>query len=459
MTASLRTAVAAMILVFVCKATPAPLPTDDGYRGIWYSNQKTGDQYRFKYSGGMATYPQQLIPMAVYSEEAKKTFFVYGGVTAGGEDLLHLVSYFDHRLGTVPRPRILLNKRTTDAHDNPTLQIDPLGHLWVFSASHGTSRPSYIHKSVRPLDISEFEMIKETNFSYSQPWCLPCGGFLLLHTKYTMGRELRWMFSPDGQTWTEPAPLAHIAQGSYQVSWVFANRVGAAFDYHPSPGGLNARTNLYYLETADQGRDWTTVNGTQVTVPILESKNPALVRDYQSEGLLVYLKDLNFDTEGRPVILYLTSKGYAPGPDNGPRRWMTAHWIGDTWEFHAVAESDHNYDHGSLYVESDGTWRIIAPTEAGPQAFGAGGQMVLWTSRDEGRSWTREKQLTHDSQRNHTYARRPLHAHPDFYAFWADGDAFRPSGSNLYFTDSGGRHVYRLPAEMSSDFAAPDLAW
>ena len=35
-------------------------------------------------------------------------------------DSLHMVSYYDHASGTVPRPRILLNKHTDDAHDNPT---------------------------------------------------------------------------------------------------------------------------------------------------------------------------------------------------------------------------------------------------------------------------------------------------------------------------------------------------
>src|SRR5262245_61630366 len=100
-----------------------PLPTDDGYRGIWYFNQSTKDEYRYKYRGGMATYPQQHAPIAIYSPQANKTFFVYGGTTARSADdkqeLLHMVSYFDHATGQVPRPRILLNKQTNDAHDNP----------------------------------------------------------------------------------------------------------------------------------------------------------------------------------------------------------------------------------------------------------------------------------------------------------------------------------------------------
>src|SRR5882724_5257155 len=135
-------------------AQPAKLNLDDGYRGIWYYNQPTRDEYKYKYSGGFATYPYQHNPIAIYCKEVDKTFFVYGGTTARSgkdkQDLLHMISYYDHKTGQVPRPRILLDKLTNDAHDNPTLQIDDHGYLWIFSSSHGTDRPSYIHRSTKP---------------------------------------------------------------------------------------------------------------------------------------------------------------------------------------------------------------------------------------------------------------------------------------------------------------------
>lgn len=60
---------------------PAVLARDDGYRGIWYANQPSKDEYRYKYSGGFATYPQQQLPQAIYAKEVNKTFFCYGGRT------------------------------------------------------------------------------------------------------------------------------------------------------------------------------------------------------------------------------------------------------------------------------------------------------------------------------------------------------------------------------------------
>jgi hypothetical protein len=449
----------------------APLPTDDGYRGIWYYNQPSKDEYKFKYSGGFATYPQQHIPIAVYCQEVNKTFFVYGGTTArtakDKQVLLHMVSYFDHATGEVPRPRRLLNKQTEDAHDNPTLMVDDAGHLWIFSAAHGTGRPSFIHRSKKPYSIEECELTQTSNFSYTQPWHLPGKGFLFLHTRYSGGKALGitaqrclfWMTSADGLKWNEPQPLAGIEMGDYQISWRDGARLGTAFDFHPPPLGLNTRANIYYVETRDFAKSWLTVDGRPVKTPLTTTNNPALIYDSRVEGLLVYLKDLDFDAQGRPVILFLTSKGYESGPKNGPRTWRTARWTGKDWEFRTLTTSLNNYDHGSLYIEPGGTWRVIAPTEPGPQRYNPGGEVVLWTSGDRGGTWTKAKQLTHDSPRNHTYVRRPLNAHPDFYALWADGNAREPSESFLYFTNQNGDHVWRLPSKMDGDSARPEVAW
>ena len=432
------------------------LQTADGYRGIWYSNQSTGDEHHWKYSGGKATYPHQHNPLAIYAPAARKTFFVYGGTSKEKINLLHMVSYYDHATGKVPRPVILLDKKTGDAHDNPVLQIDEKGFLWVFSNAHGTGRPSFIHRSRKPYDISSFELIQETNFSYGQPWHLPGLGFLFMHTKYSKGRGLYWSTSAYGRTWGEVKTLAHIDQGHYQVTWRDGDRIGSAFNYHPSPQGLNARTNLYYVETRDFGKTWRTADGKEITPPLAEEKNPALIHDFHSEGLLVYLKNLQFDGMGRPVALVVTTKGFEPGPKNGPRMLTTVRWSGETWEIRPVTGVDHNYDHGSLHIDADGVWRIIAPTEPGPQPWGCGGEVVLWTSRDQGKTWEKTKQLTRNSRYNHNYLRLPWNAHPDFHVFWADGNPLDPSESHLYFTDREGTRVRRLPEKMEGEFAEPE---
>ncbi len=444
--------------------------TDDGYRGIWYMNQPSGDEYVYKYSGGLGTYCAKHKPFAVYRKEVNKTFFCYGGTTKDdNRHLMHMVSYYDHKTGMVPRPTILLDKKTSDAHDNPVISIDSDGYIWIFSTSHGTSRPSYVHKSVKPYDVSAFEQVHVTkvedgndvpmtNFSYMQSWHLPDRGFVCFFTRYhyPAARTICFMSSTDGVKWSDWERLAAMDEGHYQISAATRDKAGSAFNYHPKGKGLNWRTNLYYVETDDFGKHWKTAGGKVLDLPLTDADSAALVHDYESEGLNVYMKDIRFDDEARPVILFITSKGYESGPKNDPRTWTTARWNGDAWEIRPGFTSDNNYDMGSLYLEADGVWRVIGPTETGPQPYNPGGEVAMWVSREKGKHWTKVRQLTEKSACNHTYVRRPVDAHPDFYAIWADGHGRKPSESSLYFCDIEG-NVRLLPRVMSGDFAKPEI--
>ncbi len=462
---------------------------DNGYRGIWYMNQPSGDEYVYKYSGGLGTYCAKHKPFAVYCDKVKKTFFCYGGTTTdSNRKLLHMVSYYDHKTGLVPRPTILLDKKTDDAHDNPVISVDDKGYIWIFSTSHGTSRPSYIHRSKKPYDISKFELInakkitctgenagasedgKEvpilkstlltgvTNFSYMQPWHVKGKGFICFFTRYNypVDRTICFMTSPDGVKWSKWTRLATIDKGHYQISAANQHKAGTAFNFHPEGKGLNWRTNLYYIETADFGKTWQSADGQKLTLPLTNIENPALIHDYRKEGLNVYLKDIRMDKERNPVILFITSRGYESGPKNDPRTWTTAQWTGRRWHIRAAFVSDNNYDMGSLYIEDDGTWRIIGPSETGPQPYNPGGEMAMWISKNQGKTWKKVRQLTKNSPYNHTYARRPVKAHPDFYAIWADGHGRKPSQSSLYFCDKQG-NVRILPREMTENLVKPKL--
>ena len=442
----------------------------DGYRGIWYMNQPSADEYVYKYSGGLGTYCAKHRPFAIYSREANKTFFCYGGAKADdNRALLHMVSYFDHETKTVPRPTILLDKKTDDAHDNPVISIDQNGYIWIFSTSHGRARPSYIHKSVRPYDIDEFQLVNASrlkeavgkrieinNFSYMQIWHRSGDGFSAFFTRYNdpAKRTICYMNSTDGKSWSNRQRIAVIDEGHYQVSGMGRTKIGSMFNYHPDGKGLNWRTNLYYVESLDNGVNWRSVAGDQLELPLLKADNPALIHNYQAEGLNVYLKDIQFDKADRPVLLYVTSRGYESGPKNDPRTWTIAKWTGANWEFDKITTSDNNYDFGELILNRTEEWVLIAPTETGPQPYNPGGEVARWLSRDQGKTWSKQKQLTFNSKFNHTYVRQVQNAHPDFVAIWADGHGRKPSTSSLYVSDSKG-NVFRLPPDMGSSEVLP----
>lgn len=425
----------------------------DGYRGIWFTLGQFSE-YGDKYSGGLGTYTADHIPVAIYSPEANKTFFVYGGTTAKEErHLLIMISYYDHKRKVVPKPVIVYDKMgVDDPHDNASMSIDSKGFIWVFVSGRNTSRPGIIFKSFKPYSIDSFEKIKEGEMTYPQPWWMGKDGFFHFFTKYTRGRELYWTTSPDGTTWQPEQKLAGMG-GHYQVSNINGKKAVAAFNYHPG-GDVNKRTNLYFVQTEDFGKTWKTADGKVVPTPLSDIHCAALVKDYETDKKLVYINDINFDKDGDPVILYVVSRFHEPGPKGDPREWTIAHWKGGKWHFYKVCASTHNYDMGSLYIEGN-TWQIIGPTGAGPQKLGTGGEMELWESRNSGQNWTKIRNITVNSPRNHSYARHPLNAHKDFYAFWADGNADSLSESKLYFTNKSGDTVWELPYDMKEEFAAP----
>lgn len=433
----------------------APVRKIDGYKGIWFDLGQQS-KYGSKYSGGLGTYTAKHCPLAVYAPKAEKTFFVYGGTTQKDKrHLLAMVSYYDHKTKQVPKPVVVHDKQgVDDPHDNPSIQIDGDGRLWVFVSGRGRKRPGYVYRSRKPYDIESFERVAEREFTYPQPWWVKDKGYLFLFTKYTGVRELYWSVSDTtGEGWTKDRKLAGMG-GHYQVSNERDGMIITAFNFHPK-GNCDKRTNLYFAQTRDNGKTWQTADGTVIETPMTDPACAALVHDYRSEKRLVYMKDIGFDAKGNPIILYVTSSDCKAGPQGDPHTWTIAHWSGKEWELREVTTSTHNYDMGSLYVEDDGIWRIIAPTEPGPQKHGSGGEVAVWTSTDQGETWKKVRDVTRNSALNHGYVRRPVNAQPDFYGFWADGNPDAMSESHLYFTNKAGDHVRCLPYSMEESLSQP----
>jgi hypothetical protein len=241
--------------------------------------------------------------------------------------------------------------------------------------------------------------------------------------------------------------------GSLQVSGTFKGKSCTAFNYFPG-GNIDRQTNLYFLQTDDQGTTWKTIDQQVVETPLTDPKNSALIRNFEEEGLLVHLSDIDFDAEGNPVILVILSGDVEPGPQGSPREWMVITRKNDKWNFSKVCESTHNFDRGSVYVTS-GEWKVIGPTEPGPFKYGTGGEVTMWVSTDQGENWKKKVQITSQSRFNHSFVRKPLNASKGFYAFWADGDATQLSRSSLYFTNESGTKVWMLPYEMKRSFQKP----
>lgn len=443
----------------ICETVP-------GYRGIWFDlGQATA--YGSKYCGGLGTYTMKHIPMAIYSPVVDRTYFVYGGTPSQEKKYLQcMIGCYDHATGMLQKPRVVMDKGVDgvrDPHDDPTIQIDKDGYLWVFVSGRSTKRKGRVYKSVNPHDITAFEMVSEFTMAYPQIMYSPEKGFFFFFTRYDGTRQLFYQSSTDGRTWTDYRQLASIKNGSetksghYQISNICGNKLCTAFNRHRN-GDVDTRTSVYFVQSEDWGQTWTTVDGKPVDVPVTKRDANCRVIDYESQGKNCYIKDLNFDTQGNPVIIYVISDNHKTGPEGGVREWFSLYWTGSEWRNTKVTESTHCYDSGSIWVNGD-VWTIIAPTtpmpEGDPRYWGAGGEVVEWTSMDKGVSWTRTKQWTSNSERNHTYVRRPFYADDDFYAYWADGNTDAFSKSCLYFATKTGK-IYRMPYDMTDEWQKPE---
>lgn len=446
----------------------------DGYRGIWWfhppmQDRKQSPSYgskNYKYSGPLSfAWPHTVAPMAVYAPEVNKTFFVYGGDTGpNNRYLCAMISYYDHEKHRVPKPTVVRDQRgVDDPHDNPSLTIDDEGYIWVFIAGRARHRPGRIFRSREPYSIDAFDLIIEREQTYSQIWRVPGKGFFHLLTLYTNGRELYFETNKDGKNWTpEPAKnLQKIAGfgGHYQVSRVKGDTIGTAFNYHPD-NNVDRRTNIYYLQTTDFGKTWTTADGKVVDLPLTDRNNPALVIDYEAQGKNAYPNQLLFDKDGHPVILHITAFGAAPVHQNAPRAWVVTRWTGKEWVSQYVTVSDHAYDEGAFYIHED-RWTLIAPAVMGPQPTWNGGEVGVFETTDPGNPhndwWQLKRQVTVNSPYNHGYVRRPHNPKDPFFAMWADADPRESTISRIYFTNSRGDRLYMLPYQMDEDFAEPIL--
>ena len=461
------------------EATGRPAPRAEGYWGIWYQQQPPHPEQRFNLSGGLATYSSRHMPVACYAEKAKKTFFVFGAAgntpepssgpesgqpepttasSQGGRQTLRvMVSYFDHQTRQVPRPAVVREDASGDAHDNAAISLDDAGHLWVFVAGRETNPPAAIFKSTKPYDIASFQEVRQTDFAFPQPWFLSRQGFLLVCTRTVQGKPTPYVAtSPDGMKWAEPRLLADPATGWDTVSGQFGSKIGVALTCHLPDGGPDTPTNLYYVETKDFGKTWQNMQKQPVELPIKREDEKARLREYQRSGRLVFLKDLAFDSFGNPTVLYILTRQKEARLDRPTCLWNTSRWTGREWETTGTIRSDNAYDSGCLHIEKS-TWRLIAPTMPGPLPYDAGGDMIMWVSDDQGRS-LRLQLLTRREQSNHNFARRPVNARDDFFVFWTDGSTVEPSPCRLYCADKIG-NTYLLPERMTQDLEQPKLIW
>lgn len=445
-----------------------------GFHGLWSAGPSIRSVYFHLFSGPVATFGPQRVPMAHYVAAANKTFFLYAGMDPLPDvhnrtpALQICVSAFDHATQRLLRPRRLLTSPSDDPAMNATLNIDDKGHLWIFVPRRAREPGTDVYRSIAPHAIDHFERVSRFPAITPQPWYVKGRGFLVIcHVENpdTGEQQLAFTRSKDGQTWDAPQGLAAFGNAHAFISGQHQNKVGVAFSFRPKAasdsdvGRYTGQTSLYYAESKDFGATWEQADGSKLALPLTEADSPALVRDYRARGERIHLKDLGFSRRGWPVVFYLRGRGEEPGPQNNWRTFMTVRYTGGDWQFTGLILADNMFDSGAMYLEKGTLWRMISPTIIGrnlptqsPKPYFAGGEIMMWVSENQGRAWT-PSHLTQHSPQNHNFVKRPVNAHEDFYGYWSAGDSVRVSPCPLYYTDRSGQ-VFQMPDAFVGDAAA-----
>lgn len=408
-------------------------------RGVWYCcgyrvNTLPGHDY--VYSGPMATYCAWHRPMAVFSPETQRTYWVYGNA-----DNAPTITYYDHTTRRFVYPVVLGRNPDGDAHRNPTLALDEHGFLHVFYGSHG--HPTHVLRSQRPHDLSAWEAVSdlpEPHTSYPQPWLVSPGQIMV---SYRQAPGWNCTTTTDGgRTWCEPVNIVNFgcpddAHGCAECS-IYAvsiaesagerrkvhlawSRLGGGTPEEVATKHLWARRyNVYYAWTGDGGRTWHRSDGSDYSLPIGEDTAEKLY-DCGQRG--VWLKDIQLDAAGRPLILFLDAE-----VETFASRWLVLRQTEAGWRTSEIGVSDHMYDDGGLVYLGEDDIRVYAPTTA-VQPREDGGEIEEWQSVDGGVTWANTRHLTAGSLYSHNNV-KVVFGHElspgDLRVVWSYGDSNYP---------------------------------
>lgn len=396
------------------------------FNGAWYRVAASLGPYGSKYAGGLGTYSAKHRPMAIYDVHSETTFFVFGANDVPEGALRVMVSSYSHTTDSYAKPTLLLQRPNSNAHRNPTIEQTPDGHIWVFASAHGDS-DGRIFRSIEPRSVMGFDEVSSAEFTYPQPHVVR-GDLSLVHTRYTAGREIYVSeVSRDGLL--PPRKLIGFG-GHYAVTETTDDMIGIAFNRHPG-GDVDHRENLYYAWYDPRSGRLFDSDMDRLPDTLDSHRDAPLVRE-SPPGERVYLKDLDFTPDGRPVILYVTSPDWRPGPlQNGVRTLRVAEWTGAVWEIHDIGPVDHNYDTGSLRAIQPHGWLLVYPIKGGQFPYGTGGEPIS-SLLDESFRIIASVSIGGDlASVHHSYIRDVRRGTDTFSFFSATGNPFTPSLSRL----------------------------
>lgn len=340
-------------------------------------------------------------PRAVYHEGTKQRTYL-GWVTSGGDIV---VAHHDHATGRT-ESAVLHEKLDKDDHANPALLVREDGRIDAYYTRHA-GRKMYVRTSVRPEDATAWGPERSfqpntgkwgrNNYCYPNPARLDSEG----GRRYLFWRGDHWKptlsTSKDGDTWSSGRiVLMREGAGAGNRPYVKmdtdgVSRIHLAFtDGHPRNEPANSIYYAGYREGAFRRASGSPI--TKLDALPFRPRQADIVYDGRKTGTRAWIWDVAGDSRGRPVIVY------ARLPAETDHRYHYARWTGTGWSDHELCaaggwfpmtpdgkrESEPHYSGGVVLDHDDPSVVYLSRKVDG--VF----EIERWSTKDLGRTWTRE---------------------------------------------------------------------
>lgn len=270
--------------------------------------------------------------------------------------------------------RVLDSQVGWDSHNYITMAGDADGHLHLAGNMHNV--PLIYFRTETPGDIDSFVRVpnmvgrNENRCTYPKFITGP-GGELIFHYRdghSGNGIEIYNVYDPATRTWQRMLDQPLVDGLGKVNAYAHGPLLGPDGRYHllwmwRVHGGCETNHHLSYARSADL-RNWETVEGTPLTLPITPETPGVMVDPTPVKGGMINMGHcIGFDAEQRPVLTYHKYDG------EGKSQIWNARFEKGKWALHQATDWDYRWEFsgggsipceirgGPVTVDADGTLR------------------------------------------------------------------------------------------------------
>lgn len=354
-----------------------------------------------------------------------------------------------------------------DNHGKPTLLIDDAGYIHIFYGGHGGDKHhgknplGNVHHganknsiSKRPLDITQWEEVDNISVfgTYNQAVKMDNGDIYLFYRHGAHRSDWVYQLSTDnGRTYADPISfLKHKRRDDLKAedSWyAWAARgqgddIIVGFDYHlcwDGGGGNNdgrghttQRHDAHYMVFNTQTGVWSNVEGDPLNMPLIREEAEQLTLALDTGDLWTFNGSVNLDSKGHPHIAMNYGKDLGE-KTGGPKMTHHIRWDGESW-------SDGIKVNKQTSGNSRGDFIISSPQNIEyylSEHDGNDGVVSIWSSKDDGQSFTKSKELLRRPSATFATTAMIKNAHPDARVLVGERSKSTPDRKIYLLGDNG----------------------